>query len=84
MAAPALRSTHAGVELATLLDGTTYLPRRNARLTPLHVGAALTREVDVEAIFRWARSLLATRPIVHKCDDTIRPNQIGTRVRIGG
>ena len=59
------------VELAALFDG-TYVLRTNMKLTPLQVALRYRDRWMVEDIFRSAKSLLATRPIFHKCDDTIR------------
>lgn len=59
------------VELAALFDG-TYVLRTNMRLTPLQIALRYRERWMVEDIFRSAKSLLATRPIFHRCDDTIR------------
>jgi hypothetical protein len=59
------------IALDALFDG-IYVLRTNTKLTPLQ---AVLRSRDrwmVEDIFRTAKSLLATRPIFHKDDETIR------------
>lgn len=58
------------VELDAVFDG-TYMLRTNTRLTPLEVALRYRERWMVEDIFRTAKSLPATRPIFHKCDDTI-------------
>ena len=59
------------VALDALFDG-TYVLRTNTTLTSLQVALRYRERWMVEDIFRSAKSLLATRPIFHKCDDTIR------------
>jgi hypothetical protein len=59
------------VALDAVFDG-TYVLRTNTKLTPLQVALRYRDRWMVEDIFRSAKSLLATRPIFHKCDDTIR------------
>ncbi len=59
------------VELEAIFDG-TYVLRTNTKLTPLQVALRYRDRWMVEAIFKTAKSLLATRPIFHKGDDTIR------------
>jgi hypothetical protein len=49
-----------------------YVLRTNARITALQAALRYRQRYLVEDIFRTAKSLLATRPIFHKCDDTIR------------
>jgi transposase len=46
--------------------------RTNTRLTPLQAALRYRDRWMVEDIFRTAKSLLATRPIFHKYDETIR------------
>lgn len=59
------------VALDALFDG-VYVLRTNTRLTPLQTVLRYRERWMVEDIFRTAKSLLATRPIFHKCDHTIR------------
>ena len=59
------------VALDALFDG-VYVLRTNTRLTPLQAVLRYRERWMVEDIFRTAKSLLATRPIFHKCDHTIR------------
>ncbi len=59
------------VVLDALFDG-TYVLRINTRLTPLQTALRYRDRWMVEDIFRSAKSLLATRPIFHKYDETIR------------
>ena len=59
------------VALDALFDG-VYVLRTNTRLTPLQIVLRYRQRWMVEDIFRTAKSLLATRPIFHKCDHTIR------------
>ena len=46
--------------------------RTNTRLTPLQAALRYRERWMVEDIFRTAKALLATRPIFHKYDETIR------------
>ncbi len=59
------------VVLDALFDG-TYVLRTNTRLTSLQTALRYRDRWMVEDIFRLAKSLLATRPIFHKYDETIR------------
>ena len=59
------------VALDALFDG-IYVLRTNTRLGALQVVLRYRERWMVEDIFRTAKSLLATRPIFHKCDETIR------------
>ena len=59
------------VALDALFDG-TYVLRTNTGLTPLQAALRYRDRWMVEDIFRTAKSLLATRPIFHKYDETIR------------
>ncbi len=59
------------VALDAQFDG-TYVLRTNTRLTPLQAALRYRDRWMVEDIFRTAKSLLATRPIFHKYDETIR------------
>jgi DDE family transposase len=59
------------VALDALFDG-IYVLRTNTRLTPLQAVLRYRERWMVEDIFRTAKSLLATRPIFHKCDQAIR------------
>jgi Transposase DDE domain len=59
------------VALDAQFDG-TYVLRTNTRLTPLQAALRYRERWMVEDIFRTAKSLLATRPIFHKYDETIR------------
>ncbi len=59
------------VALAAAFDG-VYVLRTNTKLSALQVALRYRERWMVEDIFRSAKSLLATRPIFHKCDDTIR------------
>ena len=59
------------VALDALFDG-TYVLRTNTRLTPLQAALRYRERWMVEDIFRTAKALLATRPIFHKYDETIR------------
>jgi hypothetical protein len=54
-----------------VFDG-TYVLRTNTALTPLQAVLRYRERWMVEDIFRSAKSLLATRPIFHKYDETIR------------
>jgi len=54
-----------------VFDG-IYVLRTNTKLTPLQVVLRYRDRWMVEDIFRTAKSLLATRPIFHKYDETIR------------
>ena len=49
-----------------------FVLRTNTSLDPLQVMLRYRELQGVEQLFRSAKSLLATRPIFHKCDDTIR------------
>ena len=59
------------VALDALFDG-IYVLRTNTKLNPLQAVLRYRERWMVEDIFRTAKSLLATRPIFHKCDHTIR------------
>ncbi len=59
------------VALEALFDG-TYVLRTNTRLTPLQAALRYRDRWMVEDIFRTTKALLATRPIFHKYDETIR------------
>jgi len=59
------------VALDALFDG-TYVLCTNTRLTPLQAALRYRERWMVEDIFRTAKALLATRPIFHKDDETIR------------
>jgi transposase len=59
------------VALDAQFDG-TYVLRTNTKLTPLQAALRYRDRWMVEDIFRTAKSLLATRPIFHKYDETIR------------
>ena len=61
----------ARVAAAAKYDG-IYVLRTNARITALQAALRYRQRYLVEDIFRTAKALLATRPIFHKCDDTIR------------
>lgn len=52
-------------------DG-VYVIRTNATASALQIALRYRQRSLVEDIFRSAKSLLATRPIFHKCDETIR------------
>jgi hypothetical protein len=49
-----------------------FVLRTNTNLDPLQAMLRYRDLQGVEQLFRSAKSLLATRPIFHKCDDTIR------------
>jgi hypothetical protein len=49
-----------------------FVLRTNTSLDPLQVMLRYRELQGVEQLFRSAKSLLATRPIFHKCDATIR------------
>ena len=59
------------IALDAVFDG-IYVLRTNTKLTPLQVILRYRDRWMVEDIFRTAKSLLATRPIFHKYDETIR------------
>jgi len=59
------------IALDAVFDGIYVLPT-NTKLTPLQVVLRYRDRWMVEDIFRTAKSLLATRPIFHKYDETIR------------
>lgn len=59
------------VAAAARFDG-VYVLRTNARASSLEIALRYRQRGMVEEIFRTAKSLLATRPIFHKCDATIR------------
>jgi len=59
------------IALDAVFDG-IYVLRTNTKLTPLQVVLRYRDRWMVEDIFRTAKSLLATRPIFHKYDETIR------------
>lgn len=52
-------------------DGKWVL-RTNTELTPSEVALRYKDLLQVESMFRSLKSLLDTRPIYHRCDDTIR------------
>ncbi len=68
---PPLRDRPAPRRPRCAFDG-TYVLRTNTRLTPLQAALRYRERWMVEDIFRTAKSLLATRPIFHKYDETIR------------
>ena len=59
------------VALDALFDG-TYVLCTNTKLTALQAALRYRERWMVEDIFRTAKALLATRPIFHKYDETIR------------
>jgi transposase len=59
------------VKAEARFDGKWVL-RTDTDLTPEEVALRYKDLLLVEATFRRAKSLLETRPIYHKCDDTIR------------
>ena len=59
------------IALDALFDG-IYVIRVSTKLTPLQATLRYRDRWMVEDIFRTAKSLLATRPIFHKYDETIR------------
>lgn len=59
------------VAAAARFDG-VYVLRTNASASSLEIALRYRQRGLVEEIFRTAKSLLATRPIFHKCDATIR------------
>src|ERR1700756_3573753 len=59
------------IALDALFDG-IYVIRVSSKLTPLQATLRYRDRWMVEDIFRTAKSLLATRPIFHKYDQTIR------------
>lgn len=61
----------AQVKADARFDGKWVL-RTDTDLTPEEVALRYKDLLMVEATFRQAKSLLETRPIFHKCDDTIR------------
>lgn len=61
----------AKVQADARYDGKWVL-RTDTDLTPEEVALRYKDLLMVEATFRQAKSLLETRPIFHKCDDTIR------------
>ena len=61
----------ARIEDDARFDG-VYVLRTNTTLSPLNVVLRYRERWGVEDIFRTAKSVLGTRPIFHKCDDTIR------------
>jgi Transposase DDE domain len=52
-------------------DG-TFVLRTNARVTPLQAVLRYRDLLQVEELFRTAKTLLRTRPIYHSCDEAIR------------
>lgn len=52
-------------------DGKWVL-RTNTSLSPADVALSYKQLWQVEALFRTSKSLLQTRPIFHRCDETIR------------
>ena len=54
-----------------LFDG-KYVLQTNTDLSPMEAALQYKQLWTVEDIFRTMKSLLETRPIYHKCDDTIR------------
>jgi Transposase DDE domain len=61
----------ARVEADARFDG-VYVLRTNASASALEIAITYRQRYLVEEIFRSAKALLATRPVFHKCDDTIR------------
>jgi len=59
------------VAAAAKFDG-LYVIRTNARLSPLAVALRYRQRWIVEDIFRTAKSIIDTRPIFHRRDETIR------------
>jgi hypothetical protein len=59
------------VESEARFDGKWVL-RTNTELTPSEVALRYKDLLQVESMFRSLKSLLDTRPIYHRCDDTIR------------
>lgn len=59
------------VAAAERFDGKWVL-RTNTELTPSDVALRYKDLLHVESMFRSLKSLLDTRPIFHRCDDTIR------------
>lgn len=59
------------VESEERFDGKWVL-RTNTDLTPSEVALRYKDLLHVESMFRSLKSLLDTRPIYHRCDDTIR------------
>jgi transposase len=59
------------VAAAAKFDG-LYVIRTNARLSPLAVALRYRQRWAVEDIFRTAKSIIDTRPIFHRRDETIR------------
>jgi len=49
-----------------------YILRTNTTVSALEVALRYRQRYTVEDIFRTSKSLLETRPIFHKCDETIR------------
>lgn len=62
---------YAKIEAEARYDG-TWILRTNTDLSAREVALKYKELWQVEAMFRSMKSLLATRPIYHKCDDTIR------------
>jgi hypothetical protein len=61
----------ARVEADARFDG-VYVLRTNAKASALEIAITYRQRFIVEDIFRSSKSLLATRPVFHKCDETIR------------
>lgn len=59
------------VAAAAKLDG-IYILRTNSQAPTLQVALRYRQRWMVEDIFRTSKSTLETRPIFHKCDETIR------------
>jgi len=59
------------VAAAAKFDG-IYVIRTNAQISPLVAALRYRQRWIVEDIFRTAKSIIATRPIFHQRDDTIR------------
>ena len=59
------------VAAAARFDG-LYVIRTNAQISPLVVALRYRERWIVEDIFRTAKSIIGTRPIFHRRDDTIR------------
>jgi transposase len=59
------------VAAAAKFDG-LYVIRTNARLSPLTVALRYRQRWIVEDIFRTAKTIIDTRPIFHRRDETIR------------
>src|SRR6516164_11425168 len=68
---PACRGRSRRPAEAARFDG-IFVLRTNARLTPLQAVLRYRDLVRVEDLFRRAKAVLCTRPILHSCDAAIR------------